>query len=199
MHRFLMGLDFGDRREVDHINGDKLDNRRANLRVVTHAQNGQNVRISIPRTSSYRGVYWITARGRWAAKAKLNGQDVWIGLFDDEREAALAAEAYRRSHMPFAEPDPLLAQEEFPRGEPGPEPHFAWREKKWAGGQILSPAFYTPRAAGRWAAEHGVYLADDDVLRLTFCEIRDGVEYRAKPEDATKALIEALERSPEVA
>jgi hypothetical protein len=64
---------------------------------------------------------------------------------------------------------------------------------------VVSPLFHHPRAAGRWAAEHGVYSADDGVLRLTFCEIRNGVEYRAKPEDAAKALLEALERSPEVA
>ena len=92
---------------------------------------------------------------------------------------------------------------------PPPEPRFAWREKKvcravparetYAGGRIVSPLFYSPRAAGRWAAEHGVYSADDDVLRLTFCEIVGGVEYRAQPGDTAKALIEVVERSPEVA
>ncbi len=103
----------------------------------------------------------------------------------------------------------VLWPEPEPDLPPLPEPRFAWREKKvsraaparetYAGGRIVSPLFHSPRAAGRWAAEHGVYSADDDVLRLTFCEIVDGVEYRAEPEDATKALLEALERSPEVA
>ncbi len=93
----------------------------------------------------------------------------------------------------------VLWPEPEPELPPLPEPRFAWREKAYAGRRVVSPMFHTPRAAGRWAAEHGVYSADEDVLRLTFCEIRDGVEYRAKPEDATKALLEALERSPEAA
>ncbi len=97
---------------------------------------------------------------------------------------------------PFSEDEQPEPEPELP---PLPEPRFAWREKAYAGRRVVSPMFHSPRAAGRWAAEHGVYLADDDVLRLTFCEIVDGVEYRAKPEDATKALLEALERSPEAA
>ena len=82
---------------------------------------------------------------------------------------------------------------------PPPEPRFAWRRKAYLGGEVVSPLFHHPRAAGRWAAEHGVYRAGDDVLRLTFCEIRDGVEYRAQPGDAVTALIEVVERSPEAA
>jgi hypothetical protein len=72
---------------------------------------------------------------------------------------------------------------------PLPEPRFAWREKAYAGRRVVSPLFHHPRAAGRWAAEHGCYPA-----HLTFCEIVDGVEYRALAEDAAKALLEAHER-----
>jgi len=98
----------------------------------------------------------------------------------------------------------VLWPEPEPELPPLPEPRFAWREKKgsrggharetYAGGRIVSPLFHSPRAAGRWAAEHGVYSADEDMLRLTFCEVVDGVEYRAQPGDTAKALIEALER-----
>ena len=83
----------------------------------------------------------------------------------------------------------------WPEPEPElPEPRFAWRRKAYLGGEVVSPLFHHPRAAGRWAAEHGVYLPDEDVLRLTFCEVVDGVEYRAQPGDTAQALIEALER-----
>ena len=88
----------------------------------------------------------------------------------------------------------VLWPEPEPELPPLPEPRFAWREKAYAGRRVVSPMFHSPRAAGRWAAEHGVYSADEDMLRLTFCEIRDGVEYRAQPEDTAKALVEALER-----
>ena len=88
----------------------------------------------------------------------------------------------------------VLWPEPEPESPPLPEPRFAWREKAYAGRRVVGPMFHSPRAAGRWAAEHGVYPA-----HLTFCEIVDGVEYRALPEDATKALLEALERSPEAA
>ncbi len=90
----------------------------------------------------------------------------------------------------------------WPEPEPEPElpqPRFAWRRKAYLGGEVVSPLFHHPRAAGRWAAEHGVYLPDEDVLRLTFCEVVDGVEYRAQPGDTAKALLGAVERSPEVA
>ena len=49
MHRMIMGLKHGDRRQVDHINHDCLDNRRQNLRIVTHSENLANRRrVAIP-------------------------------------------------------------------------------------------------------------------------------------------------------
>lgn len=113
MHREILGLAAGDGRHTDHINRDKLDNRRANLRVVTAAQNMQN-RPSVPGSSSrYRGVYWEVPRGNrrgsWRARAHIGDRFVSLGRFAVEIEAAVAVEAFRREHMPFAEPDPALA------------------------------------------------------------------------------------------
>ncbi len=85
---------------------------------------------------------------------------------------------------------PPFSEDEQPEPEPDfplePQPRFAWREKAYAGRRVVSPMFHSPRAAGRWAAEHGFYPA-----HLTFCKIVDGVEYRALAEDAAKALLEA--------
>jgi hypothetical protein len=97
MHRQIMGLERGDPLQVDHINGDPLDNRRENLRVVTHAENRQNVKAGFAGAKSrYRGV--SRAGDRWRARVR----GVHLGLFDAEEEAGRAAAAYIRETMPFA-------------------------------------------------------------------------------------------------
>jgi|SRR6185437_13223143 len=102
LHRTIMGLPKGDRREVDHINRDPLDNRRGNLRVCTHAENGQNVG-AIGGTSKHRGVSFCKQTGRWRAHVYLNGKQNQLGRFDTEDEAAEVAREFRRTNMPFAE------------------------------------------------------------------------------------------------
>lgn len=98
LHRFLLGLVPGDDIRVDHINGNKLDNRRANLRVCTDAQNQQNLHHCGP----HRGASWHAKRGRWRARAMLDQKEHWLGYYDTEEEAAAIAAAFRREHMPFS-------------------------------------------------------------------------------------------------
>jgi hypothetical protein len=97
MHRDLLGLVPGDGLQADHINGDKLDNRRANLRVCTNAQNGQNL-----HNRPYRGTSWDAPTNRWRARAKLNGKQHHLGLFVTREEAAAVAATFRREHMPYS-------------------------------------------------------------------------------------------------
>lgn len=106
MHRQVLGLAAGDG-EVDHINRDRLDNRRENLRVGSHADNMQNY-PSFGATSRFRGVCWLRGRERWQVTAKVRGRRVFLGYFTDELEAAKVAEAFRAEHLPFAQPDPNL-------------------------------------------------------------------------------------------
>lgn len=106
MHRVIMRLGPGDRREVDHVSRDKLDNRRRNLRLADHSQNMQNRASHRGSTSRFRAVYWDPARQVWRARTQVNKRRVHIGSFTSEIEAALAVEAWRRENMPFAEPDP---------------------------------------------------------------------------------------------
>jgi hypothetical protein len=112
MHRDVMGLGRRGRRgtEVDHINRDRLDNRRCNLRLTTSGGNKQNQVRPDVGTSRFRGVNWDAGffRRRWRASAKLNRRKIHIGYFDDEVDAAIAAEAWRQEHMPLAAPDPAL-------------------------------------------------------------------------------------------
>lgn len=100
LHRLLLCRP-GDPRIVDHINGDRLDNRRANLRLVSYAENAQN-QVPAAGTSVHRGVCWHKQTGRWNAQGQVSGVRHYIGLFDDELEAAAAARAWRAQHLPFA-------------------------------------------------------------------------------------------------
>ena len=101
MHRRILGLVAGDRRQVDHVNRDKLDNRRCNLRIVANdAENHQNM-PGRGGSSRHRGVYFDRSRDKWVAQHKCGGKRLHR-RFDTEVEAERVARAWRREHMPFA-------------------------------------------------------------------------------------------------
>lgn len=100
LHRELLGLVHGDGLEGDHLNFDRLDNRRSNLRTVTHAGNMQHAK-SRPGTSQYRGVSWKAKLQKWQAAARIYGSTQYLGVFDSEEEAARVASDARRLHMPY--------------------------------------------------------------------------------------------------
>jgi hypothetical protein len=100
LSRDLLGVSDPDI-HVDHRNGDKLDNRRANLRPGTCIQNVQNRAVPHGRnTSGHRGVTWHRQRQKWAAQAVVNYRHHHLGLFDDVNEAARVAAAFRAQSMP---------------------------------------------------------------------------------------------------
>jgi hypothetical protein len=77
---------------VDHINHNGLDNRKANLRPATRAQNNYN-RLAIKRkgsTSKYKGVAWKKDKNKWRARIHFNGKLIFLGYFKDEIQAAKA-------------------------------------------------------------------------------------------------------------
>ncbi len=97
MHRVLMP----EAERVDHINGDGTDNRRANLRAATHAQNMRNRKKHKNNTSGFKGV--SPMRGKWRAQIRFEGRKHHLGIFDSPEEAAEAYdEAARRLHGEFA-------------------------------------------------------------------------------------------------
>ena len=85
LHRAVLRLEPGDRRIVDHINGDPLDCRKANLRIVTHSQNQLNGRIKRRGSSRYRCV--CSRRGKWVVQTTRvslvggRGTKVHVGYF----------------------------------------------------------------------------------------------------------------------
>lgn len=102
MHREVLGFATGDPRQTDHINRDRLDNRRANLRQITLTGNAQNTGARPNATSRYRGVSWVAAMRKWKASVQLAKRNHHLGYFDDEDQAARVAAAFRAEHMPYA-------------------------------------------------------------------------------------------------
>jgi hypothetical protein len=93
---------------VDHKDGNKLDNRRDNLRLASKAQNSQNCSKRPNHTSQFRGVTWNRAAGKWQASLKANGQSYYLGLFIDESEAGRAYnQAAIQRHKEFARINPI--------------------------------------------------------------------------------------------
>lgn len=84
--------------EIDHKNGDGLDNRRSNLRICTHKQNMQNRLPNKTSSSKHKGVSWKRGRiykgkqynGKWRARIMYNDKNIHLGSFDSEIEAAKA-------------------------------------------------------------------------------------------------------------
>lgn len=101
MHREILGLGQGGEIEVDHINRDRLDNRRANLRAIPKAGNRQNVAGRPDASSRFRGVSWRPTLGKWVAYTHVAGKYRHLGSFADEHEAAVAARAARRALMAY--------------------------------------------------------------------------------------------------
>lgn len=87
MHRDILGLQKGDGRIVDHINGNPLDNRRENLRVCRHIDNMRNRGASRTNTSGFKGVSWHKNRKRWMANIQYEGKSRYLGSFPDSESA----------------------------------------------------------------------------------------------------------------
>jgi hypothetical protein len=89
MHRLILNIN--DKNvEVDHINHNTLDNRRCNLRVCSRAQNNRNKSSHKNSTSKYLGVSLDKARNKWRANIYINKKCVFLGRFEQEKDAALA-------------------------------------------------------------------------------------------------------------
>jgi hypothetical protein len=106
LHRVIMASALAgspDGTEVDHENGDKLDCRRGNLRLATHAQNMRNRGLQSNNTSGFKGVSWDRQRRAWQAKIRVDGRQVKLGRFRSPESAAAAyVAAARQLHGDFA-------------------------------------------------------------------------------------------------
>lgn len=93
LHRFIMNPPEG--MFIDHINRDPLDNRRSNLRVVTHQQNMRNKGVYKNNKSGCRGIYHRPSTGKYETQISHKGKNIHIGTFQDIDSAICA---YNEAH-----------------------------------------------------------------------------------------------------
>jgi hypothetical protein len=95
LHRFIMGKNIPLNMCVDHINRNTLDNRKSNLRIIGFPDNGRNKeKFKGNYTSRYKGVSLYRPQRKWIAYVSYKGKTRYIGLFNEEIEAALAYNNY---------------------------------------------------------------------------------------------------------
>ncbi len=85
MHRIIM--DCPKEMQIDHKNGNGLDNRKENLRICTNAENQQNKRKNKTAISGYKGIRWHKRDHRWQARIKVNGKSKHLGYFTSKRRS----------------------------------------------------------------------------------------------------------------
>lgn len=86
MHRLIMKAPTG--MDVDHINGNQLDNRKSNLRICTHQENRSNTARPVNNTSGYKGVYWHKQKAKWCTQITFMNKTYTLALFESPVEAA---------------------------------------------------------------------------------------------------------------
>lgn len=84
MHHLIMGKPKG--LDVDHINRNRADNQRSNLRIVTRSENLRNG-VNPLNTSGIRGVYWHKSASKWCAEFRMDKKKIYLGLFKDIKDA----------------------------------------------------------------------------------------------------------------
>lgn len=86
MHKVIIN----DKSNVDHINGDRLDNRRNNLRLATHKENMRNKNKINNTSSKYKGVTYNKRAKKWKSQITIDKNCIYLGLFENEVDAAKA-------------------------------------------------------------------------------------------------------------
>ena len=103
LHREILGLEKGDIRLGDHIDGNTLNNSRGNLRIATPSQNCRNQKIRINNKSGYKGVSWRKDTEKWAAYINFDGKKNHLGFFSTPEQAHAAyCSAAAKHHGEFA-------------------------------------------------------------------------------------------------
>ena len=112
MHRLLMSPQKG--LVVDHINGDKTDNRKSNLRICRIAENIRGAKLSKKNTTGCKGVTKISGKSKWVATIRVNFERICLGTFDNFNDAASAYKSaslkYHGIYSPYCNPNELSNQ-----------------------------------------------------------------------------------------
>lgn len=90
--------------QVDHINGNGLDNRESNLRLATNQENQQNKKHNKNCKSGIKGVHWYESSQKWRAVIRVNQVDISLGYYYNIEDAIKARELAVNKYHPFADP-----------------------------------------------------------------------------------------------
>jgi hypothetical protein len=101
LHRIIMGVPPGE--FIDHINRDRLDNRRENLRTATLNENQRNKGRYQSNTSGFKGVHWCKSKQKWVARVQIDNKRIHLGDYKHLTKAAMVAAIARIvAHGEFA-------------------------------------------------------------------------------------------------
>lgn len=96
LHRLIM--DYPEDMMIDHINHNRLDNRKSNLRICTQQQNNMNRTMNSNNTSGIAGVSWHKGNRKWGAKIQVAGKQIYLGYYQTKEQAV---EARRRAELEY--------------------------------------------------------------------------------------------------
>lgn len=88
MHRFILGAP--SNMQVDHKDGNPLNNQKSNLRLCTHLQNSRNTSLRWSNTSGFKGISWSQKRQKWLVRIGVGGETKYLGRYSNIHDAAVA-------------------------------------------------------------------------------------------------------------
>lgn len=97
LHRIIFLMHHGYLPEfIDHIDGNKTNNRIGNLRPATKSENAKNTQLNAKNKSGFKNVSWSKSANKWAVQMSIDGKNTNCGLFDDINDASKEAERLRK-------------------------------------------------------------------------------------------------------
>ena len=114
VHRVIYALAHGVMpMEVDHISGNRADNRIENLRDVSHLENLHNSKKRNTNTSGFAGVHWDARDQKWRAQICVDGRQIHLGYFNDYDDAVQARKLAKIKHHPTSPEAAEFTSESF--------------------------------------------------------------------------------------
>ena len=102
LHRYIAGLQYGNKNTVDHINGNTLDNRRSNLRICNNKENVRKRKINKNNTTGHKGVTYHKHKRLFCARIRVDNKRIFLGYFSTPELAHKAyCEASKKYHGEF--------------------------------------------------------------------------------------------------